>query len=183
MFLDEKTVLEVWLNPRLNLTIFWRTGPWSFINCEEGRPFCWTVGIYGNLTLYVRPWRRKAVPSEILVKNIYIPDCTGQPCQLFCLVLPIPKRSLEYFHERSKAVTRLPQLGFIRLPTVAWVSGLPTGLGERRFFHFSPFPQKRLILRLANSGFLSRGCIITSTVVNKQFSLLKQGTIGIIFNA
>ena len=32
---------------------------------------------------------------------------------------------------------------------VAWVSGLPTGLGEKRFrFHFSPFPQKRLILRL-----------------------------------
>ena len=36
MFLDEKTVLEVWLNPRLNLTNFWRTGPWSFINCEGG---------------------------------------------------------------------------------------------------------------------------------------------------
>ena len=32
---------------------------------------------------------------------------------------------------------------------VAWVSGLPTGLGEKRFrFHFSPFPQKCLILRL-----------------------------------
>ena len=30
---------------------------------------------------------------------------------------------------------------------LAWVSGLPTGLGEKRF-HFSPFPQKRLILRL-----------------------------------
>ena len=25
--------------------------------------------------LYVRPWRRKAVPSEILVKEIYISDC------------------------------------------------------------------------------------------------------------
>ena len=35
---------------------------------------------------------------------------------------------------------------------LAWVSGLPTGLGERTLFlfrfHFSPFPQKRLILRL-----------------------------------
>ena len=35
---------------------------------------------------------------------------------------------------------------------LAWVSGLPKGLGERRFslfrFHLSPFPQKRLILRL-----------------------------------
>ena len=27
-------------------------------------------------SLYVRPWRKEAVPSEILVKNIiYIPDC------------------------------------------------------------------------------------------------------------
>ena len=29
MFLDEKTVLEIWLNPGLNLTIFRGTGPWS----------------------------------------------------------------------------------------------------------------------------------------------------------
>ena len=28
MFLDEKTVLEIWLNPGLNLTIFRGTGPW-----------------------------------------------------------------------------------------------------------------------------------------------------------
>ena len=28
MFLDEKTVLEIWLNPWLNLTIFRGTGPW-----------------------------------------------------------------------------------------------------------------------------------------------------------
>ena len=28
MFLNEKTVLEVWLNPGLNLTIFWGNGPW-----------------------------------------------------------------------------------------------------------------------------------------------------------
>ena len=28
-----------------------------------------------NVSLYVRPWRRKAVPSEILVKRLYIPDC------------------------------------------------------------------------------------------------------------
>ena len=27
MFLDEKTVLEIWLNPGLNLTIFRGTGP------------------------------------------------------------------------------------------------------------------------------------------------------------
>jgi len=27
MFLDEKTVLEMWLNPGLNLTIFRGTGP------------------------------------------------------------------------------------------------------------------------------------------------------------
>ena len=49
---------------------------------------------------------------------------------------------------------------------IAWVSGLPKGLGERRFemgegggealsffrFHLSPFPQKRLILRLQCTG-------------------------------
>ena len=28
-----------------------------------------------NVSLYVRPWRRKAVPSEILVKRLYSPDC------------------------------------------------------------------------------------------------------------
>jgi len=28
-----------------------------------------------NVSLYVRPWRRKAVPSEILVKRLYISDC------------------------------------------------------------------------------------------------------------
>ena len=27
MFLDEKTALEIWLNPELNLAIFPRTGP------------------------------------------------------------------------------------------------------------------------------------------------------------
>ena len=29
MFLDEETVLEIWLNPGLNLTIFRGTGPRS----------------------------------------------------------------------------------------------------------------------------------------------------------
>ena len=29
MFLDKKTVLKIWLNPRLNLTIFQETGPWK----------------------------------------------------------------------------------------------------------------------------------------------------------
>ena len=29
IFLDEKTVLEIWLNPGLNLTMFRGTGPWS----------------------------------------------------------------------------------------------------------------------------------------------------------
>ena len=28
-FLDEKTMLEIWLNPGLNLTIFGGTGPWG----------------------------------------------------------------------------------------------------------------------------------------------------------
>ena len=30
IFLDEKTVLEIWLNPGLNLTIFRGTGPRCF---------------------------------------------------------------------------------------------------------------------------------------------------------
>ena len=29
MSLDKKTLLKTWLNPGLNLTIFWGTGPWS----------------------------------------------------------------------------------------------------------------------------------------------------------
>ena len=29
MFLDEKTMLEIWLNPGLNVTIFQETGPWA----------------------------------------------------------------------------------------------------------------------------------------------------------
>ena len=32
MFLDEKTVLEIWLNPGLNLTIFQETGPRVFVS-------------------------------------------------------------------------------------------------------------------------------------------------------
>ena len=51
----------------------------------------------------------------------------------------------------------------VKVRILAWVSGLPKWLGERRFemgegekrkflsffrFHLSPFPQKRLILRL-----------------------------------
>ena len=54
----------------------------------------WTVFIFisiyfewrdfnGKLVLYVRPWRRKAAPSEILVKNIYIylySRLQNQPC-------------------------------------------------------------------------------------------------------
>ena len=32
MFLDEKTLLEIWLNPGLNLTIFQGTGPRTFLN-------------------------------------------------------------------------------------------------------------------------------------------------------
>ena len=31
MFLDEKTVLEIWLNPGLNLTIFQGTGRRAFV--------------------------------------------------------------------------------------------------------------------------------------------------------
>lgn len=36
----------------------------------------------------------------------------------------------------------------------------------------------------ADCAFLSQGCIVTSTIMNKirQVSLLKRGTIGIIFN-
>ena len=30
MFLDKKTLLKIWLNPCLNLTIFWGTGVCSF---------------------------------------------------------------------------------------------------------------------------------------------------------
>ena len=30
IFLDKKTLLEIWLNPGLNLTIFWGTGLCSF---------------------------------------------------------------------------------------------------------------------------------------------------------
>ena len=33
MFLDEKTMLEIWLNPGLNLTIFRGTGPRLIICC------------------------------------------------------------------------------------------------------------------------------------------------------
>ena len=29
MFLEEKSFLEIWLNPGLNLTIFRGTGPWA----------------------------------------------------------------------------------------------------------------------------------------------------------
>ena len=36
MFLDEKTVLEMWLNPGLNLTIFRRTGPRRENTCRLG---------------------------------------------------------------------------------------------------------------------------------------------------
>ena len=37
MFLDEKTMLEIWLNPGLNLTIFRGTGP-RFIICCTVQP-------------------------------------------------------------------------------------------------------------------------------------------------
>ena len=30
MFLDKKTLLKIWLNPGLNLTIFRGTGPWAY---------------------------------------------------------------------------------------------------------------------------------------------------------
>ena len=38
MFLDEKTVLEIWLNPWLNLTIFRGTGPRRGIQNGCGNP-------------------------------------------------------------------------------------------------------------------------------------------------
>jgi len=37
-----------------------------------------------NVSLYVIPWRRKAVPSEILVKRLYIPDCKISLAFLSC---------------------------------------------------------------------------------------------------
>ena len=39
MFLDEKTVLEIWLNPWLNLTIFRGTGPRRGIQNGCGNPY------------------------------------------------------------------------------------------------------------------------------------------------
>ena len=56
---------------------------------------------------------------------------------------------------------------------LAWVSGLPKGLGERRFslfrFHLSPFPQKRLILRLhlftVDNILMNWKIIITTTTI------------------
>ena len=51
--------------------------------------------------------------------------------------------------------SQLPQMssfellsGWVTSSLLAWVSGLPKGLGERRFQIFPLFPQKRLILRL-----------------------------------
>ena len=37
MFLDEKTALEIWLNPELNLAIFPRTGP-RVVSSSGGTP-------------------------------------------------------------------------------------------------------------------------------------------------
>ena len=39
MFLDEKTVLEIWLNPGLNLTMFRETGPRSENGCKKNMTF------------------------------------------------------------------------------------------------------------------------------------------------
>ena len=49
----------------------------SYIRCDEWSDFtcrveCLCLSL--TLSLYVRPWRRKAVPSEILVTKIYILD-------------------------------------------------------------------------------------------------------------
>ena len=49
----------------------------SYIRCDEWSDFtCRVECVFLSLTLslYVRPWRRKAVPSEILVTKIYILD-------------------------------------------------------------------------------------------------------------
>ena len=46
MFLDEKTVLEIWLNPGLNLTIFRRTGP----RCERVKVmFSFILFVYSSM--------------------------------------------------------------------------------------------------------------------------------------
>ena len=34
-FLDKKTLLEIWLNPGLNLTTFWGTGPCLYLNGSD----------------------------------------------------------------------------------------------------------------------------------------------------
>ena len=39
MFLDEKTVLEIWLNPGLNFTMFRETGPRSENGCKKNMTF------------------------------------------------------------------------------------------------------------------------------------------------
>ena len=57
------------------------------------------------------------MPSEILVKNIYIPDCKVSPRTSFVKCYLDLGGHLNIFHESSKAVTRLPQLGFIGLLT------------------------------------------------------------------
>ena len=49
----------------------------SYIRCDEWSDFTCRVEcvcLSLTLSLYVRPWRRKAVPSEILVTKIYILD-------------------------------------------------------------------------------------------------------------
>ena len=38
MFLDEKSLLEIWLNPGLNLTIFRGTGPCRRLSSGNFRP-------------------------------------------------------------------------------------------------------------------------------------------------
>ena len=90
------------------------------------------------------------MPPEILVKNIYIPDCKVSPHASFVKCYLYLGSHLNIFHESSKTVTRLPQLRV----------------------HWS-----------ADSAFLSRGCRVTSTVMNKQVNFLRQETISIIFNA
>ena len=72
MFLDEKTVLEIWLNPWLNLTIFRGTGPSTSVSREK------SVVLLGNLTLATEPVPFPSpLPAVLISDREEISNITG----------------------------------------------------------------------------------------------------------
>ena len=109
--------------------------------------------IYGNLIIVCKTPKKKGRAFRNVSKNIYIFPTVKTACVL--LLLRINLLTIPCFYE-------------IYLNDLQQSSNNTPTTGV----HCSP-----------DSEFLSRGCIVTSNLMNKQVSFLKQETIGIIFNA